>query len=685
MYVQSGTARLARSNIFNCIANVSGGGLFSEDGQTILSDGTLISGCTAPDGEGRSLFLLAGEVAYALPASPGRWLPNARCEVYRGACAHPPGSPQQAACLKHRDDCATSHEPPYEWYCQNATFVQPCNWKSDPHLLGQSLYQLPLLPVEQDFPFACSAGILGSADPEYQSSSTCAGPCPPRRRCPTEATSQTLPCTAGHYCPAGTSVPLPCPAGSYSNRIDLAAASECREAEPGHFATTGSTAATPCSPGTFAGTKGQSECERCAPGTSSDEGSDSCDECEPGTYAKNHGQGECIPCPHPLSTEHGSVTCSICKEGYYLRDSNYSESGIFLAPSEHCKPCPPHAECPHNTTLETLRVPHGYWRASSLSAVLSECRNFGGDGETRCTGSKSGEGSSASGRRIQEDTAYCGPDFKGPECQLCVADKQYLADGDACEACVDIRTAAGRIAALGLGICVACGFVAWAYSMQGWRQKPYIGPPLRLADRTVHNFFEAGLVPKMKILLGFYQICFVLKPTYSARLPDKYTSWTDELAEAVSIDWSGFFLPAQCLPYWSRLVAVAVSPTSLIALLLLFGVGRRLYRGRARDGGVLPVGDTHRAFTLGVGEASIVRNEASVCGESSVLSVLSVSDVLHCPEVDKIVLSQTLVLSWNAKVALGLLDLTPACLVLVFCFVPSVSASIFKSWSCQAR
>ena len=66
MYVQSGTARLARSNIFDCIANVSGGGLFSADGQTILSDGTLISGCTAPDGEGRSLFLLAGDVAYAL-------------------------------------------------------------------------------------------------------------------------------------------------------------------------------------------------------------------------------------------------------------------------------------------------------------------------------------------------------------------------------------------------------------------------------------------------------------------------------------------------------------------------------------------------------------------------------------------------------------------------------------------
>ena len=40
--------------------------------------------------------------------------------------------------------------------------------------------------------------------------------------------------------------------------------------------------------------------------------------------------------------------------------------------------------------------------------------------------------------------------------------------------------------------------------------------------------------------------------------------------------------------------------------------------------------------------------------------------------------------SWYAEAALGLLDLTPAGLVLIFCFVPSISASIFRSWSCQA-
>ena len=39
---------------------------------------------------------------------------------------------------------------------------------------------------------------------------------------------------------------------------------------------------------------------------------------------------------------------------------------------------------------------------------------------------------------------------------------------------------------------------------------------------------------------------------------------------------------------------------------------------------------------------------------------------------------------WYVEAALGLLDFMPAALILIFCFVPSVSASIFRAWSCQA-
>ena len=39
---------------------------------------------------------------------------------------------------------------------------------------------------------------------------------------------------------------------------------------------------------------------------------------------------------------------------------------------------------------------------------------------------------------------------------------------------------------------------------------------------------------------------------------------------------------------------------------------------------------------------------------------------------------------WYVEAALGLLDFMPAALILIFCFVTSVSASIFRAWSCQA-
>ncbi|EOD14389.1 hypothetical protein EMIHUDRAFT_211817 [Emiliania huxleyi CCMP1516] len=71
------------------------------------------------------------------------------------------------------------------------------------------------------------------------------------------------------------------------------------------------------------------------------------------------------------------------------------------------------------------------------------------------------------------------------------------------------------------------------------------------------------MTAKLKILFGFYQTCTVLSSTYSARLPDKYTGWTDNLANVISIDWSGFFLPEQCLGYALRLLAIALSPVAL--------------------------------------------------------------------------------------------------------------------------
>ncbi|EOD04884.1 hypothetical protein EMIHUDRAFT_220686 [Emiliania huxleyi CCMP1516] len=249
------------------------------------------------------------------------------------------------------------------------------------------------------------------------------------------------------------------------------------------------------------------------------------------------------------------------------------------------------------------------------------CRRFGGNdsaGETRCAGSEPVAREASRRRRLEEaGSDYCAPGFAGPECQLCAAEKHYLVDGDECKECAPRGAAAARIVGLVLGLCVACGLAAYCYSMTEWREKRCIGRLLRLADRAVYWCVAVGLTAKTKTLFGFFQVVTVLFTTYSTRLPPEYTGWTDAVADAVSIDWSGFFLPQQCLGYGLRLLAIALSPVALIALLIIAGVCLRLHPWRAAP----------------------------------------------APHARP----------WYAEAALGLLDLTPAGLVLIFCFAYTTS------------
>ena len=459
--------------------------------------------------------------------------------------------------------------------------------------------------------YPCAAGYTSLHPDRPRTNATCDGPCPP-----------------GSYCPEGTAEPLPCPNGTSNDLERGASIAACRDCYYGQFQPEpGSTNCSACPAGSYSAELGQTECALCPAGGYCEEagaksaalafracpagtfnpeqgsttgsacigcpsgtvrlvpganGSSDCEVCGAGTYAER-ADGQCIPCPHPSFSGEGSTTCSICKPDYYHAGSD--PAAILASPAEECRPCPPNANCSApGATLATLAVSRGYWRASPLSAVLTKCRAFGGSakaGEKRCAGSEASSAGATDGRRAEEAALnYCAPDFSGPECQLCAEPNHHLVDGDRCKQCLAVRTAAGQIAALAVGVCIACGLALAAFSVDSWRNKACIGPLLRLADRAVAFSYGIGLIPKSKVLLGFYQICIVLSTTYSVRLPERYTSWTDKVSEAVSIDWSGTFLPPQCLPYWSRLVAVSISPVGVIALLLLAGVGLRLHQRR---------------------------------------------------------------------------------------------------------
>jgi len=467
------------------------------------------------------------------------------------------------------------------------------------------------------------------------------------------------PCWPGHYCPKGSNIPSRCPTGTRMPNRRAANELDCIQCAPGEYQDrTGQEDCLQCDPGSYSKDAGRPTCEPCSPGGYCEQagantpmvfqlcpagtfnplhGSNSitacktcpsgtsrpergavresdCKVCQAGTFVAD-AANQCALCQHPLYSREGSTMCDICKKDYYLI---YSPNRS----ADNCRSCPADgAKCPNGTALENLTISQGFWRASNRSSKLTKCRKLGrGEKETgwiRCAG---GVNTSANGDGLCDST------FKGPECQLCSADNHYLVDGYKCEKCDERTVAAGRLAGFALGIVTFCGLVAWAYSMQGWRQRRYIGPPLRLADRAIAWSMAIGLMAKAKILLGFYQVCIVLSTTYSARMPEEYTARFQEFSEAVAIDWTALFLPVQCVPFRLRLLTYTLSPVGLVALLMMTGVGIRVRRWLA---------------------------------------------AVERPRFRDVVRS-------------GILDLTPPGLVLIFCFVPSVSAFIFRSWSCQA-
>ena len=206
--------------------------------------------------------------------------------------------------------------------------------------------------------------------------------------------------------------------------------------------------------------------------------------------------------------------------------------------------------------------------------MLYECGRFGGGDEARKTRCAGGPEAGGNG------DGYCATNFTGPECQLCNASNHYLVGGDACKECPTFGAAMGKLVGLALGVCVACGLAAWAYSVQrqSWREKPCVGPSLRLADRAAVYYVGIGATAKIKILIGFLQMAFVLVSTYSARLPDVLARRVG-INEALAFDaWCEAFLRPQCFSYSTRLLVFAFTPIALIASFLLVGIGVRVRR-----------------------------------------------------------------------------------------------------------
>jgi len=183
---------------------------------------------------------------------------------------------------------------------------------------------------------------------------TAGGYCPEGSTAPTD-------CPAGYYCEEGAAVPAPCPAGTYSDLVALVEMDQCVQcpagkyceqsgsSEPtgdcsagyycpsgsssseqkvspaGHYCPTGAAAPTPCPKNTYGDVTGLQSSDQCAPCPQGketfEEGSTSIDQCKevncsPGYY-KDHHKG-CQICPKgAYSEEENAVTCTKCPVHQY--------------------------------------------------------------------------------------------------------------------------------------------------------------------------------------------------------------------------------------------------------------------------------------------------------------------------------------------------------------------------------
>ena len=394
--------------------------MYIYSGTAALSDRTLLLGDTD-----RAVIELAGGTAYyQLPAPAGFFAPASECLVYRES-ANCNGDTEckskEEECK--RNTCRTDHE---SCGCQNITFTQPCDWEGSPELLGQYIYVLPLGSLGS-FPYACSAGVLGSSEPILQRDSLCSGLCPAGKLCPSSSTTVAQECPTGHFCPGGSAVPTPCKAGTFSHQTGLSAASSCELTPSGSSTGPGAAAPTACRPGSFSAAPGSAQCEACAGGSYQREynatacgaclqgsycpvGASAPLPCEEGSYSNaNHlgDKAECAPCPAGSACSTGSIIPAACSPGSVAPNAGSAKCSACAGGSYQaaegkiaCDACAAGSYCPQGASAVQPCRGGSYSSATNLSSA-DECTacpvgfscTIGATHPTACfTGSYAGSG-----------------------------------------------------------------------------------------------------------------------------------------------------------------------------------------------------------------------------------------------------------------------------------------------------
>jgi len=359
-----------------------------------------------------------------------------------------------------------------------------------------------------------------------------------------------LPCTQGHFCILGSSLPTPCAPGSFA-------------------ATTGHARCTTCSPGQYQDAFAGTSCQSCATGHwCTSDAQISCSENTYNPLPNASRQTDCTRCPERTTTltldGRTSVDDCSCSEGFYFAPENHTEGreGCIA----RCCTCPIGTNCTYGSiSLATLPLARGYFRLARGSVDVRRCP----DAAANCSANSHCPLSTSGCRGGDGDT--CMPGLNGTFCRSCAEPFHYYVRATTeavahCEPCEEVSSSRSVvIILLFLSCAVVVAFIAVIFTRMPANAQ-------QLLRQLWHAATQIYRLPnKLKILVGFYQIAARVESVYDILLPAEVRQLLLSIQLTISIGIDG--VPLACvgangyiprLLFWMMLPLIVVVATSCV-------------------------------------------------------------------------------------------------------------------------
>ena len=428
-----------------------------------------------------------------------------------------------------------------------------------------------------EFPFACSAGVVGdSSAPQYQSSPRCRRECPAGYSCGT-GTVNPIACKNGTFCPKGSVATQDCPPGRVGMRPLLASPGDCEICPNGTRCAKGTAKLVLCGAGTFAPMPESEDCTPCEKGKyQGEEGKDHCKICPAGSwcsassvircpedtfnkFTSQFDRGACTACPEDAVAPSGSSSVSACKcvKNYY--------DAINDPGNVECRRCPFGSACEASGyTLAQLPLQPGFWRTNDNSSDLRRCPDASSPDTSACA---------------NMNGLLCKPWTDGPYCRICnVTDGSRYFDSDQ-SACVECGNKATTSLATLIGIILAvlvllcwCG---WRQPCERVRNVAYqVLPKIRAPLKQMVAFYQVREAPEMHACaltlqpidrlppLYYTQIVTRVESVFKVSMPASVASLLDVFA-GIDLGIELFGLPLSCLQldsFFNQLLFLVLAP-----------------------------------------------------------------------------------------------------------------------------